>query len=87
MTKEKPDGSVRVILNMSAPKGMSANDGIDAAEYPAKMFSTREWLGALGKAGRNCRFCKVDWSAAYKQIAVHPHDLSLQWFQWLGQYF
>ena len=24
---------------------------------------------------------------AYKQIAVHPEDLKLQWFQWLGKYF
>ena len=87
MTKEKPNGSVRVILNMSAPKGMSANEGIDCNEFPAKMSSTREWLRVLKKAGRNCLMCKVDWSAAYKQIAVHPDDLRLQWFQWLGKFF
>ena len=29
----------------------------------------------------------MDWAATYKQIAVHPEDLHLQWFEWLGKYF
>jgi len=37
MCRPKPDGSVCVILNMSAPKGCSVNDGIDADLFPATM--------------------------------------------------
>ncbi len=40
MVRPKPNGSVRVILNLSAPKGRSVNDGIDKDEFPAKMSST-----------------------------------------------
>ncbi|MBM3938871.1 MAG: hypothetical protein FJ333_09515, partial [Sphingomonadales bacterium] len=29
ITRVKPNGAVRVILNLSSPKGMSVNDGID----------------------------------------------------------
>ena len=29
MVRKKPNGAARVILNLSGPKGMSVNDGID----------------------------------------------------------
>ena len=87
MTRPKPNGSCRIILNLSAPKKKSVNDGIDKKEYPAKMSSTTEWLRVLKKAGRGCYILKVDWSDAYKHIPVHPDDLDLQWFEWLGMAF
>ena len=31
--------------------------------------------------------CKVDWSDAYKHIAVALADTNLQWFQWGGKAF
>ena len=37
MVRKKPNGSARVILNLSAPAGLSVNDGIDADEFPAVM--------------------------------------------------
>ena len=39
MTKAKPNGSVRVILNLSAPVGRSVNEGIDNSQFPATMSS------------------------------------------------
>ena len=84
MTKAKPNGSVRVILNLSAPAGKSVNEGIDNAQFPATMSSTLKWLRILNKAGAGCYIMKIDWAAAYKQITVHPEDVNLQWFQWLG---
>ena len=87
MTKTKPNGSVRVILNLSAPIGKSVNEGIDNAKFPATMSSTTRWLRVLAKAGVNSNMVKIDWSAAYKQIAVHCEDVNLQWFQWLDKYF
>ena len=30
---------------------------------------------------------KVDWSDAYKHVAVRREDLKLQWFSWLGMAF
>ena len=34
MCKEKPNGSVRIILNLSLPEALSVNDGIDKDEFP-----------------------------------------------------
>jgi len=87
MTRSKPDGSVRVILNLSAPAGISVNDGINNDDFPTKMSSTTSWLGVLNQAGAGCWISKTDWADAYKQFPVHREDLPLQWFEWGGRYF
>ena len=43
MVKKKPNGAARVILNLSAPKGLAVNDGINSDEFPAVMSSTEAW--------------------------------------------
>ncbi len=87
LCREKPNGAVRVILNLSAPEGLSVNDGIDAGRFPATMSSTEKWLTVLNKAGRCGVMTKIDWAAAYKHVAVRQQDMNLQWFQWLGKFF
>jgi hypothetical protein len=87
MCRPKPNGSARVILNLSAPKGQSVNDGIDNKYFPATMSSTEKWLCVLNKAGQGCNIVKIDWSDAYKHVAVTPQDVCLQYFSWLGMFF
>ena len=87
MTRPKPNGSVRIILNLSAPLGSSVNEGIDNSEFPTTMSSTTKWLKVLHLAGRGAKMCKVDWSDAYKHVAVNLADTELQWFQWGGMAF
>jgi hypothetical protein len=87
MVRPKPNGAARIILNLSAPKGRSVNDGIDKEDFPASMSSTTAWLEVLHKAGRNCWICKTDWADAYKHFAVREEDTDLQWFAWGGKYF
>ena len=87
MCREKPNGSVRIILNLSAPAGMSVNDGIEKDLYPATMSSTQKWLEVLDQVGKSCWMAKTDWSDAYKHLHVRGEDLILQWFSWLGKFF
>ena len=87
MTRPKPNGSVRIILNLSAPKGSSVNDGINSDDFPTVMSSTTKWLRALHRAGRGCLMAKVDWADAYKHLAVCLEDTELQYFSWLGMAF
>ena len=87
MCRPKPSGAVRIILNMSAPEGMSVNDGINLQMFPAVMSSTSKWLAVLNRAGRDCQIMKLDWADAYKHFHVVGSDVDLQWFSWLGRYF
>ena len=87
MVKKKPNGAARVILNLSAPAGVSVNEGITAEDFPAVMSSTEAWLRVLRKAGRGCWISKTDWASAYKQIPVRKEDTNLQWFEWAGRFF
>ena len=87
MCRQKPNGSARIILNLSSPEGSSVNDGIIAEDFPATMSSTAKWLEVLEKAGQGAFIMKADWADAYKHVAVRPEDVKLQWFSWLGKYF
>ena len=87
MTKPKPNGSVRIILNLSSPIGNCVNEGIDTDNFPTVMSSTTKWLRALHLAGHGAKICKIDWADAYKHIAVSLNDTNLQWFTWLGKGF
>jgi hypothetical protein len=60
MCRPKPVGGVRLIMNMSAPKCASVNDGIDPDLFPAVMSSTGKWLAVLAKVGRGCNNMKLD---------------------------
>jgi hypothetical protein len=53
MCRIKPNGTARIILNMSAPKGKSVNDGINADDFPTSMSSTSKWIEVLDRAGKN----------------------------------
>ena len=87
MCRPKPNGSARVILNLSAPQGRSVNDGIDPENFKAVMGSTLRWLRILEKAGRGALMMKLDWADAYKHIHVRKEDVKLQFFEWLGMFF
>ena len=87
MTRAKPNGSVRIILNLSAPAGFSVNDGIDVDKFPTLMSSTTEWLRVLQRVGRGAWMVKIDWSSAYKHFHVKEEDTDLQFFFWLGKAF
>jgi hypothetical protein len=87
MCRMKPNGTARIIQNLSAPKGNSVNDGINADDFPTTMSSTAKWLEVLDRAGRHATMTKIDWASAYKHIAVRPEDTKLQYFNWLGMDF
>ena len=51
MVKLKPDGSARMILNLSKGDPVSVNEGINSADYPAIMSSTHEFVRVLNRSG------------------------------------
>ena len=62
MTKTKPTGAVRIIVNQSSPKGVSINDNISKDSYPCQMGGTKEWLKAINSCGIGSKMIKIDWN-------------------------
>ena len=87
MTKVKPNGAVRPILNFSRGSPKSVNDGMNKKGFSAVMSSTENWVRILLRCGENARFSKNDWANAYKNIRIKKDDIWMQGFKWLGKTF
>ena len=51
MTRPKPNGSIRIIVNQSAPEKNSLNDFVDKKAYPSYMGGVKELLRAINYCG------------------------------------
>jgi hypothetical protein len=79
---------VRIMLNVSSPKGLSFNDNIDQSTVEkVNMTSTRNVAYIVHDAGRNAVMSKIDKRDAYKLVPAPIADLRLQGFALLGKYF
>ena len=94
--KLKPNGKARVCINMSAPyrkdsdkpgTPASVNSGIDISNFPATMSSTQTFLNSLMRTGCPSELAKLDWTNAYKHVAVRMQDHPLQVFEFCGRLF
>ena len=86
--RDRSDGGARLILDLSAPRGDSVNDGIDAAEFRTSYTTIDDavrLIFALG--GRGALLAKVDVRSAFKLIPVLPGQQRLLGFRWDGRYY
>jgi len=82
------NNKVRLVLNMSYPKGDSFNDNVDeVAVGRVTMSSPKQFGQALVKAGEGAKMSKLDLKDAYKQVPAKIQDLRLQGIMWGGAYF
>ena len=58
MTKIKPNGRVRVILNLSKGDPCCVNQGINKEEFPTLMGSIKKFIVMLNSCGRGAEFSK-----------------------------
>ena len=82
MVKLKPDGSARMILNLSKGDPVSVNEGINSKNYLTVMSSTLEFVRVLNRCGKNAKITKIDWVSSYKQIRVRKDNVWQQGFKW-----
>ena len=101
-TRPKPNGSLRIIVDMSGPRDEDSsvpgwiyaptlpgavNSTIDPAQFPTRMSSLKIFIRMLYSVGRGAVVCKVDWKDAYKHIKVCKEDLKLQLIRFAGRLF
>jgi hypothetical protein len=79
---------VRVIMNLSAPKGQSFNENIDELKLEKVSMSTAKKFGhSVIDCDVGARMWKWDLVDAYKNIPVPISSLRYQGFRWLGKSF
>ena len=77
-------GKWRLITDLSAPRGLSINDGI-APQLCSLRYVTVDEVAAVTTAlGRGALIAKLDIESAYRIVPVHPDDRPLLGVQWQG---
>ena len=83
----KKDGSVRVVLDLSSPRGHSVNDGILKEDYTVNYSSFDDAVDLVKKLGRGCYLAKLDVKHAFRLCPVHKKDWHLLGYKWQGKYY
>ena len=72
----------RLIINLSAPLGISANDAIDSELSSIAYTSIDDATHMINHLGQGCLLAKFDLQEAYRAVPVHPLDqpkLAVTW--------
>lgn len=86
--RPKPDGTVRLILDLSQPSGLSVNDHISREDFTLQYITLDDAIAALFRAGpHHALMSKADLRHAFRLIPVRPDQWWLLGFCWEGQYF
>lgn len=83
----KPDGSMRIIDDLTFGGDESVNAHIPDEAANVRYHRFDEAIQLVQKAGRGCLLGKIDWQSAFRQIAVRLVDLPLLGLHWRGKYF
>ena len=83
----KKDGSARIILDLSSPRGSAVNEGIDPSEFAVKYCSFDEALAIIHKQGPAAYMVKADIKHAFRLCPVDPKEWYLLGYQWKGMYY
>ena len=84
---DKPDGSVRLILDLSSPRGSCVNEGIDPSLYSVKYCSFDDALNLIHINGRSSFMVKADIKHAFRLCPVSPSDWHLLGYSWCNQFY
>ena len=86
-TVPKKDGSLRLILDLSSPRGLSVNDGIDRDEFSTSYSSFDEAVDLVRSLGPGSYMAKIDIKHAFRLCPVRVADFYLLGMFWQGNYF
>ena len=83
----KPDGSCRLVLDLSQPQGESVNDHINKEHFPCSYMHFDKATELIARVGKGCYLSKIDIKHAYRILPVRPEDWHLLVYQWEGKYY
>ena len=83
----KKSGKLRLIHDLSSPKGISVNDGISRQDFSLHYISIDHAITAILRKGRGTFLSKVDIRNAFRLCPVRQEDWHLLGIYWQGQYY
>ena len=83
----KKDGSYRIILDLSSPRGSSINEGIPQELYAVKYSSFDDAVDLVAKLGPSTFMAKLDIKHAFRLCPVRPCDWPLLGYMWQEQFY
>ena len=83
----KPDGSVRLVLDLSSPRGDAVNEGIDPSEFACRYSKFDDAVDVVVHLGRGAWLAKVDIQHAFRLCPVRPAQWPLLCFRWADRFF
>ena len=92
MTRAKPDGSRRLIVNLSWPHGANVNSAIpddifDDNECKLKYPTLDNIMEAISTMGSDALIYKIDLKRGYRNLRSDPRDLSVLGWSWRGEHY
>ena len=82
--KPHQPGKFRLIVDLSAPRGESVNDGIAPELCSLQYASVDQAARLVAACGKGALMAKTDLSCAYRRIPVHTSDQHLIGLEWNG---
>ena len=85
----KKDGTHRIILDLSSPRGSSINEGISPDLYSVHYSSFDDAVNMVRSVGHGntCFLAKLDIKHAFRLCPVHPSDWPLLGYMWQDQFY
>eukprot|EP00111_Clytia_hemisphaerica_P017398 TCONS_00051449-protein len=86
-SREKKDGTRRLIMDLSQPDGESINEGIPKENFTVKYLNFDQATDLVYYKGKDCLMTKIDIKHAFRLLPVHPSQWVLLGIHWMGLYF
>ena len=83
---KKPD-KLRLIHHLSAPEGLSVNDGITKEDFSLQYVKVDDAIARIMQLGRGTLLAKFDIRRAFRLCPVRPEDWHLLGMCWEGKYY
>ena len=83
----KSDGTYRIILDLSSPRGSSINEGIPKELFSVRYSSFDDAVDLVRLLGKSTFMAKLDIRHAFRLCPVRPDQWCLLGYCWEGQFF
>ena len=83
----KPDGTVRLVLDLSQPRGDAVNEHISKEEFACKYSSFDDAVDLVRALGSGVYMGKLDVKHAFRLCPVWPEQWPVLCYRWGGYFF